>query len=343
MRVMTRNLFLGADLTPAYRALASSDALTALPAAVAAIFNPGEPPGVVQRTDFATRAVGLADEIERTQPDLIGLQEAAVWRVGDTVAADHLELLEAELERRGLRYRRVAATVNGDVALPSAAGILVGLSDREAILAREDPELTLANVRSAGFTAMLPVQTPQGAVGLARGWMSVDATLRGTTVRFISTHLEVAGSPAAAGRAARPGRRAAGRAGRHQPARRHARRLQRPSRAPDLRRAAGGRLRRRVDARPPGRPRRLHLLPHGAARRSGGQAERPDRPHLHARRDRRDRGVPGRRGAGRPSAAACGRPTTRASWRHSDRSDLYPRWRCGLRSSPLTRGATPEE
>ena len=198
MRVMTRNLFLGADLTPAYRALASPDALTTLPAAVTGVFNPGEPPGMVQRTDFVTRAAGLADEIELAQPDLIGLQEAAVWRIGDTVAADHLELLEAELERRGLRYRRVAATVNGQVALPSAAGHLVGLSDREAILAREDPELTLADVRSAGFATMLPVATPQGPVGLARGWMSVDAKLRGTTVRFISTHLEVSSGPAAA-------------------------------------------------------------------------------------------------------------------------------------------------
>jgi len=195
---MTRNLFLGADLTPAYRALAAPDAPTVLPAAVAGIFNPGEPPGMVQRTDFATRAGGLADEIERAQPDLIGLQEAAVWRTGDTVAADHLELLEAELARRGLRYRRVAATVNGHVALPSAVDLVVGLSDREAILAREDPGLTLANVRSAGFATMLPVATPQGPVGLARGWISVDATLRGTTVRFISTHLEVSSSPAAA-------------------------------------------------------------------------------------------------------------------------------------------------
>ena len=193
---MTRNLFLGADLTSAYRALASAQ--TALPAAVAAIFNPGEPPGAVQRTDFATRAGGLADEIELAQPDLIGLQEAAVWRIGDTVAADHLELLEAELARRGLRYRRVAASVNGDVALPSAAGILVGLSDREAILAREDPELTLANVQAAGFATLLPIQTPQGTFGLARGWMAVDATLRGTTVRVISTHLEVALTPPAA-------------------------------------------------------------------------------------------------------------------------------------------------
>jgi hypothetical protein len=104
---MTRNLFLGADLSPAYRALAAADGLARLPAAVSAIFNPGEPPGLVQRSDFATRAVALADEIAAAEPDVIGLQEAAVWSAGEEVAADHLALLEAELERRGLRYRRV--------------------------------------------------------------------------------------------------------------------------------------------------------------------------------------------------------------------------------------------
>jgi endonuclease/exonuclease/phosphatase family metal-dependent hydrolase len=190
---MTRNLFLGADLTPAYQALAAPTGPADLPAAVAGIFNPGEPPGVVQRTDFATRAVGLADEIEAARPDLIGLQEAALWRTGDTVAADHLELLEAELARRGLRYRRVSVKVNGDVAMPSAAGIMVGLSDREAILARDGGGLVLSNVQSGAFETALPIETPSGTFALARGWLAVDARLGETSLRFISTHLEVAG------------------------------------------------------------------------------------------------------------------------------------------------------
>jgi endonuclease/exonuclease/phosphatase family metal-dependent hydrolase len=200
MRVMTRNLFLGADLTPAYKALAAPDGPAALPAAVASIFNPGAPPGVVQRTDFATRAVALADEVEAALPDLIGLQEAAVWRAGDAVASDHLELLEAELGRRGLRYRRVAAKVNGDIALPSAAGFSVGLTDREAILAREDTdgELALSNLQTGGFATTLPLHTAHGTFALARGWMSVDVSLREVSVRFINTHLEVARPPAAA-------------------------------------------------------------------------------------------------------------------------------------------------
>jgi endonuclease/exonuclease/phosphatase family metal-dependent hydrolase len=201
VRVMTRNLFLGADLTPAYRALVAPDGPAALPAAVAAIFNPGAPPGVVQRTDFATRAVALAEEVESASPDLIGLQEAALWRADGAVVSDHLELLEAELARRGLRYRRVAAKVNGDVALPSAAGITVGLTDRQAIFAREETggdELVVSNLQTGDFANTLPLRTAHGTFALERGWMAIDARVGGLSVRFINTHLEVAGLPAAA-------------------------------------------------------------------------------------------------------------------------------------------------
>ena len=198
--MMTRNLFLGADLTPAYEALGENGG-AGVAAAVAATFNPGDPPGAVQRTDFATRAVGLAAEVEATRPDLVGLQEAALWRTrdatGEVSVDDHLETLEAELARRGLRYTRVITAEVGDVELPSAAGINVGLTNRLAILAREDG-LRLEAPSSGRFETTLPIETPLGAVGLARGWASVDVGLSDTTVRFVTTHLEVASTPAAA-------------------------------------------------------------------------------------------------------------------------------------------------
>ncbi len=59
----------------------------------------------------------LAQEIEDADPDLIGLQEVAIWRRGQRGAADgattpseevvydYLELLQDELKRRGLNYK----------------------------------------------------------------------------------------------------------------------------------------------------------------------------------------------------------------------------------------------
>jgi endonuclease/exonuclease/phosphatase family metal-dependent hydrolase len=108
------------------------------------------------------------------------------------VAADHLGLLEAELERRGLRYRRVAVKENGSVALPSAAGILVGLADREALLARE--ELEVSNVQTGSFATALEMTSAQGSFSLARGWIAADVA----GVRCVTTHLEVARPAAAA-------------------------------------------------------------------------------------------------------------------------------------------------
>jgi hypothetical protein len=71
--VMTRNLYVGADLTPAIVAAASGDPLQII-AAVSEIW------GRVKFTNFPARAEGIAREVADAQPDLIGLQEAEIWR-----------------------------------------------------------------------------------------------------------------------------------------------------------------------------------------------------------------------------------------------------------------------
>ena len=196
LTVMTRNLFLGADLRPVYAALADPERLVEVPAAVAAVFNPGRPPGVVQQTDFAARAIAIAREIEATRPDVIGFQEAAVWRTrrpgasAPIVVADHLKILEHEIARRGLAYHRAAVVTNGEVELPSAAGIGVGLTDRGGILARSG--LVLSNARAEGFASAVQVRTAQGTFPLKRGWASVDIGFGARTLRFVTAHLEAA-------------------------------------------------------------------------------------------------------------------------------------------------------
>ena len=68
--VMTRNVFLGADLGPV---LAAQNIPAAIDGA-GTIWNE------FQSTNFPERAVPLAREIERAKPDLVGLQEVALWR-----------------------------------------------------------------------------------------------------------------------------------------------------------------------------------------------------------------------------------------------------------------------
>ncbi|MCW2673594.1 MAG: Endonuclease/exonuclease/phosphatase, partial [Frankiales bacterium] len=69
--VMTRNLYLGSDLTPALAAPSAGAFL----GAVAQIW------GNVLSTSFPTRAGALADEVGATHPDLIGLEEVSRWTV----------------------------------------------------------------------------------------------------------------------------------------------------------------------------------------------------------------------------------------------------------------------
>lgn len=156
-------------------------------------------------TNYPLRAELLADEIARTRPHVVGLQEVSLIRrqqpgdflAGNPVPAtavvlDFLPILMEALEARGLDYRVVTTVENSDVELPMVTlqGTLddVRLTDYDAILARGD--VATANPVARTFTMTLPV--PGTPIVVKRGFVAADATVSGRTYRVVNTHLESA-------------------------------------------------------------------------------------------------------------------------------------------------------
>jgi endonuclease/exonuclease/phosphatase family metal-dependent hydrolase len=196
--VMTRNLYVGADLAPAIAAIAGGDPLQIIAAV-------SETWAKVQFTDFPARAEGLADEIAQTEPDLIGLQEAELWRsqtpadfvMGNAkhVEYDFVKILLDALKARGLHYEIVAEEIGFDAEFPGFLSPTakklsdIRLTDREVILARTD--LELSNPQTGHFATNIEIPiSPDFTFVVLRGWASVDAHVRDKTFRFVTTHLE---------------------------------------------------------------------------------------------------------------------------------------------------------
>lgn len=203
LRVMTRNLYLGADLAPVLAATSPQG----LVAAVTAVW------ANVQATNFPERAEALADEIAEADPHLVGVQEAVLWRSqtpagpgsATHVEYDFLQILLDELSARGKHYKAVASvTVGSDFEAPRStpSGLQdIRLTDRDVLLARTDlpaHKFSVANAQAARFQNHVPICRPvlgcppNPPLRIERGWVAADATLRGRTIRVVTTHLEPA-------------------------------------------------------------------------------------------------------------------------------------------------------
>ncbi len=198
--VLTWNVYYGTDPTPLLTAPADQ-----VPFVAASVW------GLVQQTNFPARAGALAQAIAARRPHLVGVEEAAIYRLqhpGDLafggtqpatqVVYDFLALLADSLAARGLHYVVAAADSTTDVELPVITGVApatgiptfddVRLTDRDAVLARADVQI--AHAQHAPYAAFIPVSIGGAQAGVYEGWSSIEATVGGRTIRFIDTHLE---------------------------------------------------------------------------------------------------------------------------------------------------------
>lgn len=210
VKVMTRNLYLGADLTPAIQAKGLSE----FTAANGKIYRD------VAENNFPTRAVGLAEEIKKKSPDLVGLQEVALWRVGapslepllggrppnaTTVTYDYLQLLLDQLNKGKKRYRVAVAQDEFDFEAPADANNIPGdgpngvipnaeingrLTMRDVILVKVG-SVQATNVKSGNFSNLYVVSLQGVQIKVTRGWTAIDARVnKGQKVHFVNSHFE---------------------------------------------------------------------------------------------------------------------------------------------------------
>jgi endonuclease/exonuclease/phosphatase family metal-dependent hydrolase len=212
VKVMSRNIYLGADLTPGVQATT----LQGLVNAAGVIYNE------VDANDFRIRAKGLAAEILQQDPDLVGLQEAALWRTqpctkspippsATTARYDFIKLLLAQLNKGKKRYSLVISKNEFDFEVwantdgnesTAAAGCPLGseingrLTMRDAILKRTTGVKT-SKAKSGTFDTLLQVRPAGVEVNVTRGWTAVDAQVAGKKFRFVNSHFEAFDSSSA--------------------------------------------------------------------------------------------------------------------------------------------------
>ena len=201
VRVMTRNLYVGADIFT----VANVPSPNLIPLAVAQTY------AMIVHNDFAERAEALAREIAEKNPDLIGCQEVVLLtrlrptddpQEPQTVEQyDFLVLLLDALQTWGLDYEIAAVGLNANVTLPmlqeiDASGDVpldyVNYLDRDVILAKKGTPVKHATAH-AFSTNFNVVFSETDSVVFQRGFVAVDATVRGKTYRFVNTHVEQEG------------------------------------------------------------------------------------------------------------------------------------------------------
>lgn len=203
IKVMTRNLYIGAELDSIVGATSAAE----VPVLVAQAL------GRIIATDFPARSAALAQEIVEQRPDVVGLQEVTLLRVqspgdfllGNPASAtasvlDYLQILQLQLAARGVSYAVAAIVTNWDAELPMVVPTEEGFrlddlraTDFDVILVRTDlppGQFRVLNSAAGNYVTAFQISVAGFTVSFARGWCLLDLRIRGRDLRVINTHLE---------------------------------------------------------------------------------------------------------------------------------------------------------
>jgi endonuclease/exonuclease/phosphatase family metal-dependent hydrolase len=191
IEVMTYNMYLGANLLPLFGITDPVELMKQ----VAAIY------AHVQKVDFNVRAIAIARQIREKSPDVVSLQEVALWQTAPTsdptdltTKYNFLKILLRNLDRQGAPYRAVSVNPNLSGALPMSPTTLLKFTDRNVIIVRADlpgSGLTTTNPDQGLYAAALPAPILGSTFYVKRGWASVDVSIAGEPAfRFFDTHFE---------------------------------------------------------------------------------------------------------------------------------------------------------
>jgi Endonuclease/Exonuclease/phosphatase family len=182
--VMSQNMYVGADVDAVIAALASPDPDDDVPTLLGQI-------GVLQETDFPTRAAAFADAIARHRPHAVGLMEVSTIDIDLTGLGlpvvyhmDFLAVLQQALASRHLQYR-VAGVETNFTASPLPG---ISLVDRDVLLTDARRVRVGDDIIARTYSTNLGPVAP--GVSLSRGFVSVPIEVEGRRYRVSSTHLE---------------------------------------------------------------------------------------------------------------------------------------------------------
>ncbi len=200
VRVMTRNVYIGADVD----AVLSAENPEEIPVLAAQAFQQ------LLATNFPERAVSLVREIALTKPDLVGLQEVSLIRLqspgdaiigGETPAEkvfmNYLDILMQVMEAFDLNYKMAAQVQNADIELPMLTGTDpmtfddIRVTDFDVILVKES--IDVSDVTAKNYKHNLVI--PDLDVEILRGYTAVNAKVAKRSYRFVNTHLEAFAEP----------------------------------------------------------------------------------------------------------------------------------------------------